>query len=123
MKDYNFMISDDRLHKTRLCKKTILINQNFPQEEGWSNGGGGLERFRILRGVDQKEGVTFLRVCVGGGSYPDAHYGCLLIYLTEHLIFLLLIFPSEIQIWHNIFDLSFSKKLRKNSIKVNSKCF
>ena len=62
MKDYNFMISDDRLHKTRFCKKRGP-NQNFPHKEGgWSKRGGGLERFRILTGgggvggFGQKEG-------------------------------------------------------------------
>ena len=33
MKDYDFMISDDRLHKTRFCKKRGA-NQNFPHKEG-----------------------------------------------------------------------------------------
>ena len=42
MKDYNFMISDDRLHKTSFCKKKGA-NQNFPHKEGgWSQRGGGL---------------------------------------------------------------------------------
>ena len=39
MKGYNFMISDDRLHKTRFCKKGGA-NQNFPHKEGgWSKRG------------------------------------------------------------------------------------
>ena len=66
MKD-NFMIPDDRLHKTRFCKKKGGggVNQNFPDKEG------GLERFCFLRGeVGQKDGGDFLR----GGSYPGAHY-------------------------------------------------
>ena len=50
MKDYNFIISDDRLHKTRFCKKkgggltkTFLIKREVGAK-------GGRERFRILRG-------------------------------------------------------------------------
>ena len=50
MKDYNFMISDDRLHKTGFCKekggrvtKTFLIKREVGEK-------GGLERFHILRG-------------------------------------------------------------------------
>ena len=42
-------------------------NQNCPHKEGgWSKGkgGGGLERFHILRGVGQKEGVTIRKVGV-----------------------------------------------------------
>ena len=56
MKDYSFMISDDRFHKTRFFKKEGGgggrggANQNFPHKKGdWSKG-GGLEQFRILRG-------------------------------------------------------------------------
>ena len=50
MKGYNSMISDDRLHKTRFCKKR-RANQNSPHKEGgWSKRGGGLEQFRILKG-------------------------------------------------------------------------
>ena len=58
MKDYNFMISDDRLHKTRFCKKKGGgANQNFQHKEGgWSKMGRELEKFRILRGVAQKQG-------------------------------------------------------------------
>ena len=74
MNDYNFMISDDRLHKTRFCKKKEGgcggVNQNFPHKEGGWSKRGGLEQFRILRGgVDQKEEGDFLK----GGSYPGAH--------------------------------------------------
>ena len=63
MKDYNFIISDDRLHKTRFCKKkgggltkTFLVKRGVRAK-------GGLERFRILRGggLAKKRGVTFLR--------------------------------------------------------------
>ena len=72
MKDYNFMISDDRLHKTRFCKKKCGANQKFSHKEvGWSKR-GGLERLRILRGggFSQKEGGNFFKE---GGSYPGAH--------------------------------------------------
>ena len=49
MKDYNFMISDDRLHKTRFCKKkggggltkTFLV----PHKEGGWSAKGGLNDF------------------------------------------------------------------------------
>ena len=67
MKDYGFTISDDRLHKTRFCKKEGGgANQNFPHKEGakdWGIGAKrwGLERFRILKGLAKKRGVTFLR--------------------------------------------------------------
>ena len=71
MKDYNFMISDDGLHKTRFCTKrgltkTFLIKRGVGAK-------GRLERFRILTGEGgrQKEGATFLR----GVSYAGAHYG------------------------------------------------
>ena len=64
MKGYNFMISDNRLHKTRFCKKRGA-NQNCPHKEGvGAKEGGGLERFHILRGrggVGQKEGVTLAK--------------------------------------------------------------
>ena len=67
------MISDDRLNKTRFCKKkgrgltkTFLIKKGVGAK-------GGLERFCILRrgGVWPKRGGDFFR---GGGSYPGAHY-------------------------------------------------
>ena len=45
MKDYNFMISDDRLHKTRFCKKKGGANQNFPHKEGGLEQKGGLNEF------------------------------------------------------------------------------
>ena len=68
MKDYNFMISDNRLHKTRFYEKMggEGSNQNCPHKEGGSSKGkgGGLERFHILRGVGQKEGVTIRKVGV-----------------------------------------------------------
>ena len=58
MKDYNFMISEDRLHKTRFCKKKEGYPKLSPLRGG--DGGleqkGGLERFRILRGVWPKRG-------------------------------------------------------------------
>ena len=57
MKDYNFMISDDRLHKTRFCKKEGGLTKTFLIKRGVGAKGGGLERFRILR----ERGVTFLR--------------------------------------------------------------
>ena len=78
------MISDDRLHKTRFCKKrgggltkTFLINRGVGTKEG------GLERFRILTGGGgaggQKEGVNSL----GGGviawcplCYKLSRYKC-----------------------------------------------
>ena len=41
MKDYNFMISDDRLHKKDFVKKGGGANQNYPHKEG---GGWGLEQ-------------------------------------------------------------------------------
>ena len=42
MKDYNFMISDNRLHKTRFCKKKGGgANQNFPHKE-WVGAKGGV---------------------------------------------------------------------------------
>ena len=56
MKYYNFR-SDDRLHKTRFCKKRGA-NQNFPHKE---EKGGGLERFLILMGGWPKRGGDFLR--------------------------------------------------------------
>ena len=66
MKDYNFMISDDRLHKARFCKKRRggegAAKQNFPYKEGvGAKGGGVLERFCILREWGwPKTGMTFL---------------------------------------------------------------
>ena len=63
MKDYNFMISDNRLHKTRFYErltKTVLIKTGV----GAKAKEGGLERFHILRGVGQKEGVTIRKVGV-----------------------------------------------------------
>ena len=50
MKDYNFMISDDKLHKTRFCKKRGELSKTFLIKKGVGAKGGGLERFRILRG-------------------------------------------------------------------------
>ena len=58
MKDCNFMIPDDRLHKTRFCKKGWWLT--FLIKRGVGAKGGGLEQFCILRGGGQKEGVTFL---------------------------------------------------------------
>ena len=61
MKDYNFMISDDGLHKTRFCTKrgltkTFLIKRGVGAK-------GRLERFRILTGEGgrQKEGGDFFK--------------------------------------------------------------
>ena len=72
MKDYNFMISDDRLHQIRFCKKK-RGGQNFLHKGGGLEQKGGFERFRILRGgVGQKEGGDFFKE--GGCSYPGAHY-------------------------------------------------
>ena len=65
------MISDDRLHKTRFCKKREGANQNFSHKEGGWSKRRGLEQFRILRrGVCLKREGDFFK----GGSYPDAHY-------------------------------------------------
>ena len=50
MKDYNFMISDDRPHKTRFCKKKGAADQNFPYKKGGWSKGGGLERFHFFKG-------------------------------------------------------------------------
>ena len=79
MKDYNFMISDDRIHKTRFCKKRGGLTKTFLIKRG-VGAKGGLERFHILRrGLAKKRGgVTFL----GGGSYPGAHY----VYITPILL-------------------------------------
>ena len=68
MKNYNF-ISDDRLYKTRFCKKkkgggltkTFLIKRVVGAKMG---GGEGLERFLILRGrgvCGQKERGDFFK--------------------------------------------------------------
>ena len=56
MEDYNFMISDDRLHKTRFCNKKGGLTKTFLIK--WGVGAkGGLERFRILRaGLAKKRG-------------------------------------------------------------------
>ena len=73
MKDYNFMISDNKLHKTRFCKKKeVGLTKTFLIKRGLgAKGGEELERFCILRrGLAKKREVTFLR----GGSYPCAHY-------------------------------------------------
>ena len=67
------MISDDRLHKKRFCKKKGGLIKTFLIKRGVGARGGGLERFHILRGgFCQKEGIDFF---MGeGGSYPGAHY-------------------------------------------------
>ena len=80
MKDYNFMVSDDRLHKTIFRRKSggvgrggwWWLSKTFLIKRGvGAKRGGVLERFHFLMGGDaQKEGVTFLRVV----SYPGAHY-------------------------------------------------
>ena len=73
MKDYNFMISDNRLHKTRFCKKRGEANQNFPHKEGGlSEREGGLNDFVFWGRLVKKMEVTFLRG--GRGSYPGSHY-------------------------------------------------
>ena len=65
MKDYNFMISDDRLHKTRFCKQGGA-NQNYPHKEGGWSKRGSLNDFVFFGGgVTKKSGVTFL----GGGVH------------------------------------------------------
>ena len=52
MKDYNFMIFDDRLHKTRFCKKKWGLTKTFLIKRGVGAKGGGLN-----------------------DSYPGTHYG------------------------------------------------
>ena len=52
--------------KQDFVKKRGGANQNFPHKEGakdWGIGAKrwGLERFRILKGLAKKRGVTFLR--------------------------------------------------------------
>ena len=59
MKDYNFMISDDRLHKRRFCKKKGWAKQNFPHKEGGWSKRGGLNDFVFGGGVWPKRGGTF----------------------------------------------------------------
>ena len=73
MKDYNLMISDNRLHKTRFCKKRKGgLPKTFLIKRGLGAKGGGLEQLRTLRegGLAKKRWVTFLREA----SYPGAHY-------------------------------------------------
>ena len=62
MKDYNFMISDDRLHKTRFCKKKVGLTKTFLIKRG-VGAKGGLERFRILRGALTKKAGFFIPWC------------------------------------------------------------
>ena len=65
------MISDDRLHKTRFSKKGGGgLTKTFLIKRGARAKGGGLEGFRILKGVWPKRGGDFFK---GGGSYPGAH--------------------------------------------------
>ena len=42
---YNFMISDDRLHKTRFCKKGGLTKTFLIKRGVGAKGGGGLNNF------------------------------------------------------------------------------
>ena len=72
MKGYNSMISDDRLHKTRFCKKRGGLTKTFFIKRGVGEK-GGLERFCIFRGGCQKEVGDFFEGG-GGGSYPGAHH-------------------------------------------------
>ena len=71
MKDYNFMISDGRLHKTRFCKKKGRLTKTFLMKTG-VGAKGGLERFGILGRVwpERGGGGDFFK----RGSYPGAHY-------------------------------------------------
>ena len=46
MKDYNFMISDDRLHKTRFCKKKKKKKNFMAPFYGWGSTASRLEPLR-----------------------------------------------------------------------------
>ena len=50
MKDYNFMISNDRLHKIRFCRKKGELTKTFLIKRGVG-----------AKGLAKKRGVTFLR--------------------------------------------------------------
>ena len=64
MKDYTFMTSDNRLHKTRFCKK---------------KGGGLTKTFLIRRGLEQKGGdCTILHFEGLGGSQKEGVRGLLI---------------------------------------------
>ena len=70
MEDYNFMLSEEGLHKTRFCKnrggggggggltKTFLIKGGGVG----AKGGGGLERFCILKWVWPVIKVIFIEI-------------------------------------------------------------
>ena len=73
MKDYNFMISDDRLHKARFCEKKGGLTKAFLIKRWVGAKGEGLEQFRILRGVWSKRGGRDFLKGGGLGSYPGAH--------------------------------------------------
>ena len=69
MKDYNFLISDDRLHKSGLTK-TLLIKSGVGAK-------GGLEQFWNMRGwggLAKETGDVFKG---GGGSFAGTHYALL----------------------------------------------
>ena len=75
------MISDDRLHRTRFCKKGGGLTKTFLIKRGIGAKGGALtiSYFEGGVGLAKKKGVTFLR----GGSYPGAQY-VLLDLILEH---------------------------------------
>ena len=73
MKDYNF-ISDDRLHKTRFCKKKGGLTKMFLTKRGVGAKGGGLNDFIFSGGMWPKRGGDFSRGRGWGGSYPGALY-------------------------------------------------
>ena len=56
MKDYNFMRSDDRLHKIRFCKKRGGLTKTFLMKRGVGAKGGGLNDFVFGEGVWLKKG-------------------------------------------------------------------
>ena len=66
--------------------------------------------------------TEFKRNWLHDENYLCLWRGCLLIYLTGYLIFLLLLLLSEME-YLNISDLWFFKKLRKNLVNMNSNWF
>ena len=130
MKDCNF-ISDDRLHKTRFCKKKGGgANQNFPHKEGGWSKREGLGRFRILkRGLPKKRGDflrgEFIPWCLQ--CYPEIiqtstlgrlqkksleHSDCLyvasVISLVHKITFREIVEVSLEQHWDNLFERNFA---------------
>ena len=63
------MISDDRLHKTRFCKKGGLNKTFLIMRELEQNGGRAGTISYFEGGLAKKSEVTFL-----GGIYPGAQY-------------------------------------------------